>query len=42
MYIDEHGYARVPDGRIIHVSREDIIDILERATMHVYAHICLP
>ena len=34
LYIDEHGYARAPDGRIIHVSRDDIIDILERATMH--------
>ena len=42
VYRDEHGYAQAPDGRIIHVSREDIRDILERATMHGQAHICLP
>ncbi|KAF3584302.1 hypothetical protein F2Q69_00029092 [Brassica cretica] len=42
IYRDEHGYARAPDGRITHVSREDIIDILERDTIHVQTHICLP
>ncbi|KAF3536141.1 hypothetical protein F2Q69_00022667 [Brassica cretica] len=39
---DEHGYARAPDGRIIHVSREDIRDIMARATMYEAACICLP
>ena len=42
VYKDDHGYARAPDGRIIHVSREDIRDILERATIYVDASICLP
>ncbi|KAF2556413.1 hypothetical protein F2Q68_00015322 [Brassica cretica] len=42
VYIDEHRYARAPDSTIIHVSTEDIRDILERATMHGQAHRCLP
>ena len=42
VYKDEHGYAQAPDGRIIHVSREDIIDILERTTMHGQAQTFLP
>ncbi|KAF2612661.1 hypothetical protein F2Q70_00012025 [Brassica cretica] len=42
VYRDEHGYARAPDRRIIHVSREDIRDILARATMYEAACICLP
>ncbi|KAF3587995.1 hypothetical protein F2Q69_00029104 [Brassica cretica] len=42
VYIDEHRCARAPDGTIIHVSTEDIRDILERATMHGQAHRCLP
>ena len=41
VYRDEHGYAQAPDGRIIHVSREDIRDILERATMHGQAQFFL-
>ena len=42
VYRNEHGYARAPDGGIIHVSRKNIRDILERATMHGQALICLP
>ncbi|KAF3493008.1 hypothetical protein DY000_02053111 [Brassica cretica] len=42
VYRDEHGYARAPDGRIIHVSRENIRDILERDTMLGETNICLP
>ncbi|KAF3567104.1 hypothetical protein DY000_02014711 [Brassica cretica] len=42
VYRDEHGYARAPDGRIIHVSKKDIREILERATMHEQANISLP
>ncbi|KAF3493007.1 hypothetical protein DY000_02053110 [Brassica cretica] len=42
VYRDEHGYTRAPDGRIIYVSREDIRDILERATMNGEASVCLP
>ena len=30
------------DGRIKHVSKKDIREILEKATMHGQAHICLP
>ncbi|KAF3589651.1 hypothetical protein F2Q69_00030381 [Brassica cretica] len=41
VYRDEHGFARAPDGRIIHVSREDIRDILKRATMYEETIICL-
>ena len=33
IYRDEHGYARAVDGRIIHVSRKDIMEIMERAAM---------
>ncbi|KAL0706236.1 hypothetical protein Bca4012_072662 [Brassica carinata] len=42
IYGDEHGNARVVDGRIIHVSREDIREIMERAAMDGHTHICLP
>ena len=42
VYRDEHGFARAPDGRIIHVSREDIRDILKRAIMYEETIICLP
>ncbi|KAG5400226.1 hypothetical protein IGI04_014833 [Brassica rapa subsp. trilocularis] len=42
VYRDDHGYARVVDGRGIHVSKEDIRAILERATMHERSYICLP
>ncbi|KAF3597354.1 hypothetical protein DY000_02021532 [Brassica cretica] len=39
---DEHGYARAPNGKIIHVSKEEIREILERVKRHGQAHICLP
>ncbi|KAF3509399.1 hypothetical protein F2Q69_00005713 [Brassica cretica] len=39
---DELGFAKAPDGRIIHVSREDIRDIMKRSTMYEEASICLP
>ena len=42
VYRDELGFAKAPDGRIIHVSREDIRDIMKRATMYEEASICLP
>ncbi|KAF3568432.1 hypothetical protein DY000_02016670 [Brassica cretica] len=42
IYGDEHGNARVVDGRIIHVSREDIREIMERAAIDGHTHICLP
>ena len=42
VYRDDHGYARVVDGRGIHVSKEDIRVILERAAMHERSYICLP
>ncbi|KAF2602959.1 hypothetical protein F2Q70_00027246 [Brassica cretica] len=42
VYRDDHGYARVLDGRGIHVSNEDIRVILERAAMHERSYICLP
>ncbi|WZY88681.1 hypothetical protein YC2023_045416 [Brassica napus] len=42
VYRDDHGYARVVDGRGIHVSKEDFRAILERATMHERSYICLP
>ena len=41
IYRDEHEYARAVDGIVIHVSKEDIREILERAAMHEQAHICL-
>ena len=42
VYRDEHGYAQAHEGTIIYVSKEDIIHILERATMHREANIHLP
>ncbi|KAF2572331.1 hypothetical protein F2Q70_00004572 [Brassica cretica] len=33
IYRDEHGHARAVDGRIIHVSRKYIMEIMERAAM---------
>ena len=42
IYRDGHGNARSVDGRIIHVSREDIREIMERAAKDGDTHICLP
>ena len=42
VYRDEDGFARAKDGRIIHVSKEDIRAILQRATIVGRTHIGLP
>ncbi|KAF3534152.1 hypothetical protein DY000_02039936 [Brassica cretica] len=42
VYRDEHGHARGVDGHIIHVSKDDIRNILERASMDEHSYICLP
>ncbi|KAF3588231.1 hypothetical protein F2Q69_00029939 [Brassica cretica] len=42
IYRDENGYARAAYGIIIHVSRENIRAILERAAMVGHTHISLP
>ena len=41
IYRDKDVYARAPDGRIIHVSREGIRAILERSVMVGHIHISL-
>ncbi|KAF3598433.1 hypothetical protein F2Q69_00035337 [Brassica cretica] len=38
---DEHGNARGVDGHIIHVSKDDIRNFLERASMDENSYICL-
>ena len=42
VYIDDHGHARDVDGYIIHVSKDDIRNLLERASMDEHSYICLP
>ncbi|KAL0696212.1 hypothetical protein Bca4012_063392 [Brassica carinata] len=42
VFRDEHGYARVLDGRSIHASKEDVREILERASTLEHTYICLP
>ncbi|KAF2617898.1 hypothetical protein F2Q68_00040135 [Brassica cretica] len=42
VYRDDHGHARGLDGHIIHVSKNDIIYLLERDSMDEHNYICLP
>ena len=42
VYRDEHGRARGVDGHIIHVSKDDIRNLLEIASMDEHSYICLP
>ncbi|KAF3588342.1 hypothetical protein F2Q69_00029393 [Brassica cretica] len=42
VYRDDHGHARGVDGHIIHVSKDDIRNLLERAPMDEQSYICLP
>ncbi|KAF2598162.1 hypothetical protein F2Q68_00010195 [Brassica cretica] len=42
VYKDEHERARGVDGHIIHVSKDDIRNLLERASMDENNYICLP
>ncbi|KAF3605100.1 hypothetical protein DY000_02048973 [Brassica cretica] len=39
---DDHGHARDVDGHIIRVSKDDIRNLLERASMDENSYICLP
>ncbi|KAF2555126.1 hypothetical protein F2Q68_00014498 [Brassica cretica] len=42
VYRDVHGHARGVNGDIIHVSKDDIRNILERVSMDEHNYICLP
>ncbi|KAF3607419.1 hypothetical protein DY000_02048371 [Brassica cretica] len=42
VYIDEYEHARGVDGHIIHVSKDDIRNLLEIASMDEHIYICLP
>ena len=42
VYRDDHEHARGVDGHIIHVSKDDIRNLLERASMDEHNYICLP
>ncbi|KAF2540236.1 hypothetical protein F2Q70_00035797 [Brassica cretica] len=42
VYRDDHGHARGVDGHIIHVSKDDMRNRLERASMDEHSYICLP
>ena len=42
VYRDEHERARGVDGHIIHVSKDDIRNLMERASMDEHKYICLP
>ena len=42
VYSDDHGLARGVDGHIIHLSKDYIRNLLERASMDEYSYICLP
>ncbi|KAF3598852.1 hypothetical protein F2Q69_00035949 [Brassica cretica] len=42
VYRDLHGHARGVDGHIIHVSKDDIRNLLETASMDEHSYICLP
>ncbi|KAF3497034.1 hypothetical protein DY000_02052318 [Brassica cretica] len=42
VYRDDHGLARGVDGHIIHLSKDHIRNLLERASMDEYSYICLP
>ena len=42
VYRDDHGHAQGVDGNIINVSKNDIIYLLERASVDGHNNICLP
>ncbi|KAF3551713.1 hypothetical protein DY000_02007233 [Brassica cretica] len=42
VYRDDKGYARDMDGHIIHVSKDDIKKLMERASRDEHSYICLP
>ncbi|KAF3559048.1 hypothetical protein F2Q69_00012398 [Brassica cretica] len=42
VYKDDHEHARGVDGHINHVSKDDIRNLLERASMDEHNYICLP
>ncbi|KAF2620887.1 hypothetical protein F2Q68_00039924 [Brassica cretica] len=42
VYRDESGYARSVAGEMIHVTKDNIRKILERASLFEESHICLP
>ncbi|KAF3519979.1 hypothetical protein DY000_02060059 [Brassica cretica] len=42
VYRDDHGHARDVDGHIIRVSKDDIRNLLERASMDEHSRLCLP
>ncbi|KAF3497981.1 hypothetical protein DY000_02053308 [Brassica cretica] len=42
VYRDNYGHARDVDGHIIRVSKDDIISLLERASMDEHNYLCLP
>ena len=41
VYWDDHGHARDADEHIIHVSKDDIRNLLERASMDEHSYLCL-
>ncbi|KAF3535327.1 hypothetical protein F2Q69_00021783 [Brassica cretica] len=42
VYRDESGYARSVAGEMIHVTKDNIRKILERASLFEESHLCLP
>ncbi|KAG5393369.1 hypothetical protein IGI04_023332 [Brassica rapa subsp. trilocularis] len=42
VYKDEFGYARNVAGEMIHITKDNIRKILERASLYEESHICLP
>jgi len=42
VYRDDHEHARSVNGHIIHVSKDDIRNLLERASVDEHSYICLP
>ncbi|KAG5414501.1 hypothetical protein IGI04_002068 [Brassica rapa subsp. trilocularis] len=42
VYRDECGHARGVAGEMIHVTKDDIMKLLERASLFEESHICLP
>ena len=42
VYRDDPGHARDVDGHIIRVSKDDVISLLERASMDEHNYLCLP
>ena len=42
VYRDDQGHARDVDGHIIHVSKDNIRSLLERASRNEHNYLCLP